>query len=178
MIKKNQTEVDYFYTMINTKIKNLGDIETVIGIRKRLHQLLFEEGKSGVITRQTLADEFPNFALLTMDEQLGIMTSFTRSDVSLFSDLYSDTLDFHNYIYEFIFDFADKYELTNLKLRAMRQRERLLKPFQDEFLEESFIYIEEEQKHQDVDYNLENLTISEAKEFKSLLEKFSYFKKG
>jgi len=176
MIKRNQSEIDYFYTMINTKIKNLGDIETVVGIRDRLHYLLFEEGKSGAKIRETLAEEFPNFALLTMDEQLGVMTSFTRSDVSLFSDLYSDTLDLHNYIYEYLFDFADRYGLTNLKLRAMRQRERLLKPFQDDYIEESFVIIEEEQKHQDTEYNLDNLTIGEAKEFNQLLEKFSYFK--
>ena len=176
MIKSNQNDVDYFYTMINTKIKNLGDIETVVGIRDRLHHLLFEEGKSGVKIRETLAEEFPNFGALTIDMQLGIMTSFTRSDVSLFSDLYSDTLDLHNFIYEYIFDFADKYNLTNLKLRAMRQRERLLKPFQDDFIEESFIIIEEEQKHQTVDYNLDNLTMGEVKEFNQLLQKFNYFK--
>jgi hypothetical protein len=178
MIKKNESNIDYFYTMINTKIKNLGDIETVVKLRERLHQLLFEEGKTGVKIRETLAEEFTNFSLLSIDEQLGIITSFTRSDVSLFSDLYSDTLDLHNYIYEYIFDFADKYGLTNIKLRAMRQRERLLKPFQDDFIEESFIYIEEEQRQQDVEYNLDNLTIGEAKEFKQLLEKFSYFKQN
>ena len=172
-----ERNTDFFYETIAAKIKLLETAEAAVGIRNRLHQLIYHDGKSTSQARLILAEEFYEFQKLKLEEQWGVITRFIRSDLTMFSDIYDDTLNFHNYIYETIFDFADTYGVLPLKLKTMRQRERLLKPFSDDFVVESFQRVEQENISFDKDFDLDKFTIGELKEFDELLNKCNFFDK-
>ncbi len=156
-------------------LKNINDvvpIDVILKASKWVLENCIIFGKTENYVVKNIAAYFPHFEGLDEKSLKSWVENELYEQFSIFNDydistLYENTLVQHNNIYESVYSFASEYDLSELKLQILKQREQLLKLVSDD----PILYIQKEigSKLDDDSYDLTRLSSEELIEMHYLI---------